>query len=643
MSGISPVPMHKWVVRPFVVPPSGGLGTRDGAEDRLKAELRTKPCVCPPSYGNLRLVRFVVCVFIALIGQACFPGCARRESDGTTADADHSPRTAGVTGRDTKDEAPDRPTSILLRDVTAETGITFRHNDGSTGCRYIVETMSAGLALFDYDNDGLIDIYFINGAPLFGAPVEVPPRNALYRNEGDWHFADVTQQAGVGDTGFALGVTVGDYDNDGDADLFVNNAGPDVFYRNNGDGTFTDVTRQAAIGGGNCVGAGACFLDMEGDGDLDLFVANYVQLSKDTHKIHYLDGLPTYPDPLDHPPESDRLFRNNGDGTFTDVSIESGIADRAATGMGMTCCDYDNDGDTDIYVANDVMANWLYQNDGRGVFRDVAIPYGTAFDSSGLPQSNMGVDCADYDTYGLLDFYVTSYQNELALLYRNLGNDVFHDATLLTGAGQGTLHHVTWGNGFVDFDLDGHRDLFIACGHTEDNIDLRDKHASYAARNLVLMNTGTGRFVNVSDACGDGLAVKLASRGAGLDDLDNDGHVDVVILNSRREPTVLRNESPGPNHWLQVELVGVRSNRDGVGAHVEVTAGDLTQLDEVHSGRGYQSHFGTRLHFGLHGREHVDQIRVRWIGGEVDVIEDVGVDQRVKIVEGLGIASGGEE
>jgi len=585
---------------------------------------------------RLSAARLAVGVAILLPWYVCVWGCAGRD-DGN-ARWSHENRAGKVAPpRDVHgNELPNDTTNIVLRDVTDRTGVSFRHTDGSSGRYYIMETMSAGLALFDYDNDGYVDIYFLNGAPLLGARMDVAPTNTLYRNLGNWNFIDATEQAGVGDTGFGLGVTVGDYDNDGDADVFLNNYGPNVLYRNNGDGTFTDVTDQASVDGGGLVGAGACFLDMEGDGDLDLYVSNYVQFSHEAHQQYFVGDVPRYPEPLELPPEIDQLYRNNGDGTFTDVSVESGVANRAATGMGMICCDYDNDADIDVFVANDVMANWLLENDGHGRFREVAIAGGTAFDEAGIPQSSMGVDCADYDNDGLLDFYVTSYQNQLATLYRNMGNAFFHDVTRTSGAGQGTLRHVTWGNGFIDFDSDGDRDLFIACGHTEDNIERWDKNGSYMARNVLLMNIGSGRFIDVSATCGDGLAVKLCSRGAAFDDLDNDGRVDAVILNSRREPTILRNETETANHWIQVELKGVGSDRDGVGAHVEVAAGDLVQVAEVHSGRGYQSHYGSLLHFGLGKHERVDRIEVRWIAGGADVVENADADQRMRIVEGLG-------
>ncbi len=525
---------------------------------------------------------------------------------------------------------------IELRDVTKQTGITFRHTDGGSGKRYIVEYVSAGLALFDYDADGDVDIYFLNGAPLPGTKVDVAPRNALYRNDGGLKFTDVTRQSGVGDTGHGLGVAVGDYDSDGDLDLYVNNFGPNVLYRNNGDGTFTDVTREASVGNGRRVGAGANFLDVDNDGDLDLFVSNYVKFSYDMHVSHTRQGFPIYPSPREFPPDPDTLYRNNGDGAFTDVSIESGVAAQAGPGMGTVCADYDRDGDTDIFVGNDVAENFLYRNDGTGKFEEVGLLAGIAYDARGSEHGSMGMDFGDYDNDGRLDLHQTSYQDEPALLYRNLGEGIFEDVTFVTGAGARTFGEVTWGNGLVDFDNDGDRDLMIVCGHLYDNVERFDDAASYLAQNILLMNTGEGKFVDVSDRSGDGLAVRLSSRGAGFDDLDNDGDIDVVILNSRGEPTILRNDSPPGNHWIQIRLQGTKTNRDGIGARVKVIAGDLTQVDEVHSGRGYQSHYGMRLHFGLGKHDRVDRIEVRWIGGGVDVWENVEVDQMVRIKEGTG-------
>jgi len=527
--------------------------------------------------------------------------------------------------------------TILLSDVTDQTGITFRHTDGGSGKYYIVEYMSAGLALFDYDVDGDIDVYFLNGAPMQGTKVEVAPRDALYRNDGNWRFTDVTEQAGVGDAGHGLGITVGDYDNDGDPDMYVNNFGPNVLYQNNGDGTFSNVTQAAGVQNGHRVGAGASFVDIDNDGDLDLFVGNYVKFSFDKHVPRTKQGLPYSGGPLDYPRETNTLYRNNGDGTFADISMESGIARHAGYCMGLVCSDYDRDGDADILVGNDTSANFVFQNDGTGKFEEVGLLSGFAYDGSGNPQGTMGVDCADFDNDGLLDLHTTTYENELATLYRNVGG-YFEDVTTRTGAGAGTLAPVKWGNALVDLDNDGDRDIFIACGYLNVNIDRISNVASLLGKDRLLANSGNGKFIDVTGNSGDGMNVELSGRGAGFDDLDNDGDLDVVILNSRTKPTLLRNDSPNDHHWIDLELRGKRTNRDAVGVRVEVAAGNLTQVDEVRSGRGYQSYFGSRLHFGLADRDQVDQIRVYWpaVGEQkphVDVLENVGADRVVRVEE----------
>ncbi|MDP7286794.1 MAG: CRTAC1 family protein [Phycisphaerae bacterium] len=523
---------------------------------------------------------------------------------------------------------------IQFRDVTQATGIKFKHTDGGSGKRYVMEPMSAGVAVFDYDGDGDMDIYFLNGAPLKGTKAPARPRNALYRNDGKFKFTDVSVKAGVGNTGYALGVCIGDYDNDGAPDIYINNHGPNVLYHNNGDGTFSDVTRKAGVASGSRMGAGANFLDIDKDGDLDLFVANYLTFSEDRHVVHRIGDNPIYSGPSDYPPTVNILYRNEGDGTFKDITAESGIARHKGKGMGTVCCDYDNDGDTDIIVANDEWASFLFRNDGKGKFKEVGLTAGIAYDLDGKAQSSMGAACGDYDNDGRPDLHFTSYQQELATLYKNAAGGFFDDVTRVTKAGTGTLSYVTWGNGFGDFDNDGDRDIFIACGHIQDNVEKFDDNGTYHAKNIVMMNTGKGKFANVSDKCGDGLAVKLSSRGAALGDLDNDGDLDVVIMNSRREPTILRNDSPAGNHWIQIRLRGVKTNRHGVGARVKVVAGKLTQIDEVHSGQGYQSHFGMRLHFGLGKIDKVDRIEVRWIGGGVDVLKNVRIDQIIRIKEG---------
>lgn len=523
---------------------------------------------------------------------------------------------------------------IQLHDVTRSTGIQFVHNDGSSGKYYIVETVASGLALFDYDGDGDIDVYFLNGAPLPGAQADPPPQNRLYRNDGGWKFTDVTALAGVGDPGYGLGVCTGDYNNDGFSDIYINNFGTNVLYRNNGNGTFTNVAREAGVEVGDHVGAGACFFDMDGDGDLDLFVGCYVGFNFKNHHTTVMSGYPAPVGPLDYPPTPSKLFRNNGNGTFTDVSADSGIAAHLGAAMGVMSADIDNDGDADLIVANDLRPNSIYLNDGAGKFKEVGGLVGLAYDPFGNVQGNMGVECADWNNDGWLDVYISTYQRQLSTLYQSSRGSFFDDVTRRTGAGAGTYAQVKWGVGFVDFDNDGHRDLFNACGHLIDNVDHFDDTTSFEARNILLRNTGQGQFVNVSDQSGDGMRVKLSSRGAAFDDLDNDGDIDGVILNARREPTVLRNDSPKIHHWLQIDLKGTRTNRDAIGARVTVKAGGKTQIDEVHSGRSYQSDFGKRLHFGLGSHAGTVDIRVKWPGGGVEERENVPVDQRITLVEG---------
>ena len=524
---------------------------------------------------------------------------------------------------------------IRLSDATADSGIGFVHTDGGGGEYYIVESVVAGLALFDYDGDGLIDVYFLNGAPLKGTVVDTPPRNALYRNNGDGTFTDVTEEAGVGDLGYGLGVTVGDFNNNGHQDLYLNNFGPNVLYRNNGDGTFTDATHEAGVACGDLVGAGASFLDIDGNGLLDLYVSNYVDFTYEKHIERTIGRYRFHPGPRDYPPMPDILLRNNGDGTFTDISASSGIAAVAGTGMGMVSFDYTGNGFPDVFVCNDHFPNFLFRNDGTGRFEEVGLVAGVAYDFHGNENGSMGADCGDFDNDGLLDLFMTNYSSEMPVLYRNIGG-AFEDVTRRSKAGSSAFPHVTWGTGFVDFANDGRRDIFIACGHFMDNIYAIDDRTTVHVPNILMMNTGDGRFVDVSDRCGDGMAVVESSRGAGFDDLSNNGYADVVILNTNSRPTILRNETDSGNRWLQLSLRGVTSNRDAVGARVTVVAGDLTQVAEVHSGRGYQSHFGSRLYFGLGNRERVDRIEVRWPGGGSERFSGRATNQHVLLTEGTG-------
>jgi len=510
--------------------------------------------------------------------------------------------------------------------------LPFRHQDGSSGKYCIVEAYASGICLFDYNGDGLEDIYFLNGAPLEGGGQKPPPGNALYRNDGNWTFTDVTAGAGVGHGGFGLGVCAGDFDNDGDLDLYVNNYGPNVLYRNNGDGTFTDVTAAAGVEHNGC-GSGCVFLDIEGDGDLDLYVAVYLEFSSRDCYPEFRGDVPLYRPPELYRPAPDVLFRNNGDGTFSDISQEAGIASARSWGMGVIAADYDSDGDTDIFVANDVAANFLWRNDGSGRFEEVALRSGTAFDCNGDEQGSMGVDCADLDNDGLLDFYQTSYSTQMPATFKNLGEGEFIDITPAARSGTGQIGRVTWGCNFGDLDNDGFVDLFVASGHLQDQID-RIGTSTYKQTNLLYRNEGGGRFREVSALSGPGLGVAESSRGSALGDLDNDGDLDIVINNSRTLPTLLRNETDSGNNWIQIITRGVKSNRHGIGAQVFLTVGETRRVAEVHGGRSYQSHYGLRLHFGLGRSSRVDRIEVRWPCGTVDVLRDVRANQILVITEG---------
>lgn len=534
--------------------------------------------------------------------------------------------------------------ALLLEDVTSQTGIDFVHSDGGTGKHYLFETVCAGVAILDYDGDGWMDIYFINGRRLNGAlptapfdrdPTLPPLTNRLYRNLGGWRFVDVTEQAGVGDTGYGLGVCAGDADNDGDMDLFVNNFGPNVFYQNNGDGTFSQLI-DAPTSHESRVGAGVSWLDIEGDGDLDLYVGNYIQFSYDLGGNRTIFGVPIAPAPTDYPPDSDQLFQNNGDGSFTDISAASNIASAAGASMGLISFDYDRDGDTDIFVCNDSAANFLWQNDGRGNFTEIGLLTGVAYDYAGLKQASMGVDCVDYDHDGWLDLFVTNYQDEIPNIYRNSEGQFFDDLGAALGLGVAT-RSVTWGIALSDFDHDSFADIFIGCGHLIDTVGLVDSSLKFAARNFLLQSENGKKFVDVTSRSGSGLEPVKVSRAVCSEDLDCDGDLDLVILNLNATPTVLRNDSNHQGrHWCQVRLVGRATNRNAAGTRVVLRAGNVTQTQEVHLGRGYQSHYGNTLHFGLDMATKIDQIEVYWHAHEPTIYRDQPVDQVLTLVQEIG-------
>ncbi len=532
------------------------------------------------------------------------------------------------------------PIDIRFEEITSKTGIDFLHTDGGSGKHYIIETICSGLAIFDYDGDGLMDIYFLNGAYHEGKKPDSHPTNRLYRNMGDWRFVDVTELAGVGDASHSLGATVGDFDNDGDEDLYVSNYGPKVFYRNNGDGTFTTVedapgTVEDAPGkAANRVGAGVAFLDIDADGDLDLYVANYIKFSYDKDVNRLIFGIPAAPGPKDYEPDNHQLFRNNGDGSFTDISMESGIGLSPGAGMGIVSLDFDRDGDTDLFVCNDSAENFLWENDGTGKFTEIALIAGVAYDYAGLRQASMGADCADIDHDGFLDIVSTNFQDEIPNVYHNSEGKFFDDLGVAYGLGVAT-RSVTWGVALSDFDNDSFVDLFLASGHLIDTVGLLDNTVQFATRNFLLRNIDGKRFMDVSATAGSGLKIEKASRALGCEDLDQDGDLDIVILNLNSTPDILRNDTAAKdNHWVELRLIGLSCNRDAVGSQVKIQTKKGLQIQEVHRGRGYQSHYGNDLHFGLGNAEEIDFIEVHWHGAAKEVYRNVSIDRKSTLIQG---------
>lgn len=525
--------------------------------------------------------------------------------------------------------------AIKMTDVTTSSGIDFVHTTGVGGEAYIIEGMASGMATFDYDNDGWIDIFFLDGGQLKGTPDDRPFSSRLYRNNGNWTFTDVTKEAGVSNhKQHAMGVTVGDYNGDGFEDIYILNFGQNVLYRNNGDKTFTDVTQEAGVGLKEHVGAGASFFDMDGDSDLDLYVANYVNFTYENHKPIVINGKKYQAGPAYYSFVPDVLLRNEGNGKFTDVSIESGIGQTPAPSMATIATDYDDDGDIDVYVAVDTEANLLWQNDGHGKFEDVGMVAGLACDFNGRKQSSMGIDCADYDGDGKLDYIVTSYQSESPTLYHNLGDGLFEDAGSVARLPSQLFADVEWGVTFSDFDNDADQDVFIACGHF-DRIEQIDDRSSKKIRNYMLANDGRGRFSNVTAQAGTGLEPIESSRGACSEDFDNDGDLDLVVLNADAKPTLMRNDTPTRGKWLELDVAMPGSrNPKAVGAKVTIKADRVRQVKEIYAGRGYQSHFGTRLHFGLPEAATSCEIEVRWPTGETETFSVETLNQRITISKG---------
>ena len=524
--------------------------------------------------------------------------------------------------------------SPWFTEVSAKAGIRFKHTDGRSGQRYFLETLGAGAAWFDYDRDGDLDIYLVNGAGLPGAEFDVSPTNALYRNNGNMTFTEVTNGAKVGDGGYGFGCCVGDYDNDGWPDLYVTNFGPNILYRNNGDGSFSNVTEGTGVGGERW-SSSAAFADYDRDGDLDLFVANYLDYRLEDNTICHRGDLRVYCPPADFTGVADVLYENKGDGSFADVTRESGVFNPEGKGLGVVWGDYDNDGYPDIFVANDTTADMLYRNNGDGTFMDVALFVGVALGAKGIPMGGMGTSFGDYDNDGWLDIAVTNLQDDPNSLYHGEGDGTFADASYASRLGGVSLPYVGWGVDFVDLDNDGFTDLFVGNGNIYDNAEMFDPGYTYPQRNHLFRNQGDGTLSEISSQCGPGLSLNKVSRGVAFVDYDNDGDIDILVTNSNQTPDLLRNESSNQNNWLNLRLVGTASNRDAIGARVKIFAPGLEpQLREVKSGSSYLCQSDMRLHFGLGKASIVTRIEIRWPSGLDDTFEGIAPNQFLEVREG---------
>jgi hypothetical protein len=522
---------------------------------------------------------------------------------------------------------------LQYKDVTESSRIDFKHNASITNEKYILETIGAGAAFLDYDNDGLLDIYLANGAHLPDLQKSDPSYyNRLYRNNGNGTFTDATMKAGVMGKGYSGGVAAGDYDNDGNEDLYVTTYLGNILYHNNGDGTFSDVTSKAGVTDGKW-STSAAFLDYDNDGNLDLFVTHYVNFNFANNVIcKDWEGRPYYCHPDVYDGLANTLYHNNGDGSFTDVSKAAGVFNPQGKGLGVVAADYDDDGRIDIFVANDAVANFLYRNRGDGTFEDVTLSSGTGYDRNGRPQSCMGTDFGDYDRDGKLDLIVTNLEFETHTLYHNKGDGSFEDLTQETGLASATFYYAGWGTKFLDFDNDGFLDLFIVNGGLLDNIELYKKGVTYAQKKLLLRNLN-GKFVNETERYGQDLLKPTVARGAAFGDYDNDGDIDILVLNSGQPPNLLRNDGGNLNHWLKLKLIGTKSNRDAIGTRVTVVAGDLKQMDQVRGGGSYLSASDYRLHFGLGDRTQIDLLEIRWPSGTVQKLKNIKIDQILTVRE----------
>jgi len=535
--------------------------------------------------------------------------------------------------------APPKPVP-KFEDVAGKLGIRFQHQASPTSKKYLLETMGSGVALFDYDNDGRLDIFFGNGAriddptPKATIPQKDGPKywNRLYHQKADGTFEDATEAAGLTGKGYSTGVAVADYDNDGHEDIFVAGFGRNTLYHNNGDGTFTDVTDQAGVAGGGW-STSAAWLDYDKDGRLDLIVARYIEWTfSDIYCGEHREGYRAYCHPDTFKPIAPLLYHNDGDGKFTLVTQKAGL-EKQGKGLGVSVCDFDRDGWPDIVIANDAMPEFLFHNKGDGTFEELGLMSGMSVDSSGAAFSGMGIDCADYNNDGWPDIIITDLANQRYALFSNQSDGTFDYVTNSSDLGSISQFHSGWGVRFLDYNNDGWKDLLIAQSHVMDTIEKSEPHLRYREPPLLLHNAAGKKFVNVSDVAGDVFQQAWAARGMAIGDINNDGKIDAVVSSTNGPAWILFNQTQMTNHWIEFKLQGVKSNRDGIGSIVKITSSRGDQYAMVTTSGSYQSSSDPRVHFGIGTDTTLRAVKIQWPSGVVQSLQDVSADQILVVKE----------